>query len=148
MKILFTMEQKWFDNNHIIYNEISTKIINETNIIKGTITTSFGNFVTNISRILYSLYYTFKFNTSLGLYCLLFLALKIILILLSGWLLSDINKKKKVFNNKLGGYLTDVLRNIKIVSANCNYNYENKEFQKKIKSVENEKLKKELEKLQ
>ena len=138
MKILFTMEQKWFDNNHIIYNEISTKIINETNIIKGTITTSFGNFVTNISRILYSLYYTFKFNTSLGLYCLLFLALKIILILLSGWLLSDINKKKKVFNNKLGGYLTDVLRNIKIVSANCNYNYENKEFQKKIKSVENE----------
>ena len=138
MKMLFTMEQAWFDKNHIIYNEISTKIINETNIIKSTIITSLGNFIINITRIGYSLYYTFKYDVSLGLYCLLFLALKVILIVISGWLLADINKKKKLYNNKLGGYLTDVLRNIKLVSAYCNYEYENEEFQKKIKSLENE----------
>ena len=34
MKILFTMDQTWFDKNKIIYNEIATKIINETNVIK------------------------------------------------------------------------------------------------------------------
>ena len=94
MKILFTMDQTWFDKNKIIYNEIATKIINETNVIKGTIITSLGNFIINISRILYSLNYTFKYNISIILYCLLFLALKIIFILISGRLLSDINKKK------------------------------------------------------
>ena len=70
------MDQTWFDKNKIIYNEIATKIINETNVIKGTIITSLGNFIINASRILYSLYYTFKYNISLGLYCLLFIALK------------------------------------------------------------------------
>ena len=138
MKILFTMEQKWFDKNHVIYNEISTKIINETNLIKSTIITSLGNFVINISRILYSFYYTFKYDVSLGLYCLLFLVIKIILIIYSGYLISDVNKKKKAYNDELGGYLTDVLRNIKLVSAYCNYEYEINEFLKKIESVEKE----------
>ena len=138
MKILFTMEQKWFDKNRIIYNEITTKIINETNLIKSTITISFGNFVINVSRILYGLYYTFIYDFNLGWYCILFLVLKIILILISGKFLSDINKEKIVYNNELGGYLTDVLRNIKLVSAFCNYDFENKEFLKKIESVEKE----------
>ena len=60
MKMLFTMEQIWYDKKYIIYNEISTKITSETNIIKGIIIASFGNFIMSISRILYSLYYTFK----------------------------------------------------------------------------------------
>ena len=48
------------------------------------------------------------------------------------------NKKKKAYNDELGGYLTDVLRNIKLVSAYCNYEYEINEFLKKIESVEKE----------
>ena len=132
LRILFSMEKKWFDNLDRTINELISDVEREISIIHSSLGINVGNIIKLLTSIIYYIIKAFKINVEVTLIKFIFLILYIIcIIILIIIMVKETNKKKKAYDVQ-GAYLSSIIKNIKGIVGFGNFDYEEKSFKEEI----------------
>lgn len=135
LRILFSLNQSFYDNLPLAKNELITEIEREILTIRSAIGINFGNIFMDATIFVYGISDGFHMHAKSALLMSYYIPLWILCAILFLILMKKEEEKKKKMYNEIGGYLSDTIKNIKEVASFSNFDYEREIFNKKIQEL-------------
>ena len=129
-KNVLSMDQIWFDLSNKSSFDMSNQMVLELETIENGIGISLGNIIVEISSFIFGIVFAFIINWKFSL--VLFAVFPFIFIIqyyISNLVNKESEKQRKI-NEKVGGYMEEILYKIKTVAAFVNFDFEENNYNK------------------
>lgn len=130
---LLQLPISYFDENKV--GETSSRLVNDTGVIKDLIASQFPNFITGAIQLLFSLIILFVMDWQLATLMFTIVPVVILILLPIGRIMSRLGRKLQAATAKFNGVVSEKLAEVRLIKASNGEKFERKEGHHLIKKI-------------